>query len=80
MVELKPGVPVYGLLQQMTQLRNKLGNSQSAFDATDGPRYFLTSLEAIESTFSHNFQRQDWASLCRLPSRSIIWHAGQLSS
>lgn len=60
MVELKPGVPVYGLLQQMTQLRAQLGNSQSAFDATDGQRYFLTSLEAIESTFSHNFQHQDW--------------------
>jgi hypothetical protein len=33
MVELKPGVPVYGLLQQMTQLRAQLGNSQSASES-----------------------------------------------
>lgn len=60
MVELKPGVPVNGLLQQVTELRHQLGNSQSAFDATDGQRYFLTSVEAIESTFSHSFESPDW--------------------
>lgn len=60
MVELKSGVQARELLQQMTQLRQQLANSQSAFDALDGQRYFLTSLEAIESTLSHSFDGQDW--------------------
>ncbi len=59
-MELKPGVQAGGLLQQMTELQQQLRNGQSAFDASDGQRYFLTSLEAIESTFSHSFEGQDW--------------------
>lgn len=59
-MELKPGVQAGGLLQQITQLQQQLHNGQSAFDAIDGQRYFLTSLEAIESTFSQRFEGQDW--------------------
>lgn len=60
MVELKPGVQASGLLQQMMQLRHQLSNSQSAFDAADGQRYFLTSVEALEPVFSHSFEGQGW--------------------
>lgn len=60
MVELKPGVPVSGLLQQMPQLRQQISNSQTAIDAADGQRYFLTGVETLESTFSHSFEGHDW--------------------
>jgi rRNA-processing protein FCF1 len=68
MVDLKPGVPVKGLLDQITRQRQELSNSDAALNASDGRQKFLVVVEALEQTCTHHFEGTEWHEHLYTPS------------
>ena len=68
MVDLKPGVPVKGLLDQITRQRQELSNSRTALNASDGQGYFLKAVEALDRIFNRHFEGTEWHEHLYTPS------------
>lgn len=60
MIELKPGAPVSGLLQQLPSVRQTIANAGIAMNFTEGQRTYLIGVENLDSHLSNAFVGQDW--------------------
>jgi hypothetical protein len=60
MIELKPGVAIEQLLQQMAELKQSVTNSAIAMTWQDGQRYYLLAVERLEGIFSHSVADGSW--------------------